>query len=234
MQELRGRLLGQGANLVGFAGLAPVPEPLRRGFPRAVVFGLALPPAIVAAIAEGPTAEYRATYDALNARLSEMAREAAAWLLARGWRAEARPSTGDIDWQTIRAPFSHKMAATLSGLGWIGKSDLLITPQFGAAVRWVTVLTDAPLECGAPITESRCGSCRACVDACPGHAPSGKPWRQGLARGEFWDPRACMAGTKKINEQRQLNLQVCGMCIAACPFTQTYIRRHAGGNRGLQ
>lgn len=233
MRELRDKLSAQGANVVGFADLAAVAEPQRRGFPRAVAFGLVLPPEIVAAIAEGPTVEYRAAYDALNARLSELARASADWLRARGWRAEARPSTGDIDWQTISAPFSHKMAATLSGLGWIGKSDLLITPRFGAAVRWTTVLTDAPLECGTPITESRCGSCTACVEICPGHAPSGKSWRQGMAREEFWDPHACLAGTEKINEQRQLDVNICGMCIAACPFTQAYLRHNARKNNGV-
>ena len=46
-----------------------------------------------------------------------------------------------------------------------------------------------------------------------------------MVREEFWDPRACLAGMKKINELRQVNLTICGMCIAACPFTQAYIRR---------
>ena len=46
-----------------------------------------------------------------------------------------------------------------------------------------------------------------------------------MGREEFWDPRACLAGMKKINEQRQASFSICGMCIAACPFTRAYARR---------
>ena len=229
MDALRHVLQTGGASVVGFADLAPVPDELRRGFPRAVSFGIAIAPEVVAGIADGPTAEYRAVYDSFNARLTALAQEAAAWLAARGWRSEARPSTGDWDLQTLRAPFSHKMAATLAGLGWVGKCDLLVTPQFGSAVRWASVLTDAPLECGTPITESRCGDCHACVDICPGKACSGKPWHQGLPREAFWDAKACMAGMKAINARRGTSFQVCGQCIAACPHTQAYIRGRAHG-----
>jgi len=225
MQTLRDRLLARGAAIVGFADLTPAPEPQRAGFPRAVSFGLAILPSVISAVTEGPTAEYRATYDTFNVRLNELGQETVEWLQAQGWRAELRPSTGDFDLQTLMAPFSHKMAATLAGLGWIGKCDLLITPEFGAAVRWATILTDAPLTGGTPVIASRCGACTACVDICPGHAANGKPWQQGTAREEFWDPRACLAGMKKINEQCQVNFSICGMCIAICPFTQAYIGR---------
>ena len=223
MNELRQRLLGQGASVVGFADLSPVPETLRRGFPRAVSFGLAIAPNTIAGIQQGPTAEYRGVYDSFNARLTAMSQDAAAWLQGRGWRAEARPGTGDIDWKSLQAPFSHKMAATLAGLGWIGKCDLLVTPQFGSAVRFATVLTDAPLDCGAPVTDSRCGACTSCVDVCPGHACRGVLWRQGMAREEFWDPKACMAGMKAINAARGTDFQICGLCIAVCPITRAYM-----------
>lgn len=220
MQELRDLLSARGASLVGFADLAPVPEPARRGFPRAVSFGFAIEPNVVAGIRNGPTAEYRAVYDSYNVRLTALAEETAAWLTARGWRAEARPGTGDWDRQTLRAPFSHKMAATLAGLGWIGKCALLINPEFGAAVRWGTVLTEAPLACGTPITDSRCGACHACVDICPGHACSGKNWTQGLPREAFWDAEACVTGMTAINARLGTPFQICGLCIAACPYSQ--------------
>jgi epoxyqueuosine reductase QueG len=117
------------------------------------------------------------------------------------------------------------MAATLAGLGWVGKCDLLVTPEFGSAVRWGSVLTDAPLACGTPVTASRCGVCRACVDVCPGQACSGTEWRQGLARESFWDPKACMAGMQAINARRGSDFKICGLCIAACPYTCAYVQR---------
>jgi hypothetical protein len=61
---------------------------------------------------------------------------------------------------------AHKLAAHLAGLGWIGKSCLLLTEQFGPRVRFVSVLTDAPLEAGSPL-DKPCGKCQVCIDACP-------------------------------------------------------------------
>jgi epoxyqueuosine reductase QueG len=225
MNALTDWLISKGAAVIGFADLAPVPEDMRRGFPRAVSFGLALDPAIIAGIADGPTQEYLQLYHDSNKRLTQLSDETAAWLREKGYKAEARPSTGDWDKETLRAPFSHKMAATLAGLGWIGKCDLLVTPDYGSAVRWASVLTDAPVEAGVPITESRCGDCHCCVEACPGKACSGKGWKQGMAREAFWDPRACMAGMAMINRERGTAFGICGKCIAACPRTQAYIRR---------
>lgn len=230
MKELIELLTARGAALVGFADLAPLDEPARRGFPRAVSIGLALDPAIVAGIRNGPTDAYCDEYDRSNELLTAMAEEAARWLTAGGRRSEARPATHDWDRTTFRAPFSHKAAATLAGLGWIGRCDLLVTPQYGSAVRWATVLTDAPLPCGQAIVESRCGDCRACVDACPGQAASGLAWKQGMGREEFWDYRACLAGMAKVSAGRSNRLGICGLCIAACPHTIAYLRRQGAAS----
>jgi epoxyqueuosine reductase len=69
--------------------------------------------------------------------------------------------------------FSHKLVAHLAGLGWIGKSCLLVTLEVGPRVRWASVLTDAPLMAGEPL-EERCGECRGCVEVCPVGAFSGR------------------------------------------------------------
>jgi epoxyqueuosine reductase QueG len=218
-------LMARGAALVGFADLSALDEPARRGFPRAVAIGMALSPAVVAGIRTGPTEEYCIEYDRTNDLLTAMAKEGAELLDSLGCRAEARPATHDWDRATFRAPFSHKVAATLSGLGWIGKCNLLVTPRYGSAVRWATVLTDAPLETGKPITESRCGQCRTCAGACPGQACSGRNWRQGMEREDLWDHRACLRGMEAIAAGRGNRHGICGLCIAVCPLTQAYLRR---------
>ena len=224
-QEISERLIGAGAVVVGFADLAPLDEPTRQGLPRAVSFGMPLTPSIVADITEGPTEEYSAEYHRLNALLTQLGQDLAGFIENRGWKAQARPATGDWVAATLRAPFQHKTAATLAGLGWIGKCALLVTPAYGPAVRLASVLTDAPLRTGDPLTESRCGDCTACVDICPGKACSGKAWRQGMPREEFWDPKACMAGMQKVSMARLQRSGICGMCIAACPLTRAYLRR---------
>ncbi|MGI6099945.1 MAG: epoxyqueuosine reductase [Lentisphaerae bacterium] len=222
---ISGRLRDAGAVLVGFADLAPLADETRLGFPRAVSFAMPLTPSIVAEIGEGPTEAYAAEYNRLNALQTQIAKDTAAFIESQGWRAQARPATGDWSPTTIRAPFQHKTAATLAGLGWIGKCDLLVTPDYGAAIRWGTVLTDAPLMTGTPIVESRCGDCTVCVDICPGKACSGQNWRAGMPREEFWDPKACMAGMQKVSMARLGRSGVCGMCIAACPYTRAYLRK---------
>ena len=228
-QELSARLRRSAAALVGFADLSAVDDAVRQGFPRAVSFCLALAPAVVAGIADGPTEDYVAEYHRLNGRLAEMGRDLAETIQAKGWRAQARPATGDWSQGTLRAPFQHKTAATLAGLGWIGKCALLITPHYGPAVRWATVLTDAPLPTGVPVTRSHCGNCTACVDVCPGKACTGKEWRQGMPREDFWDPRACLEGMRRVSMAKLHRAGICGMCIAACPYTQAYLQRASAG-----
>ncbi len=58
--------------------------------------------------------------------------------------------------------------AAAAGLGSIGKSGMLIHPDCGPRLRFVFVITDAPLTATKPFTESLCdSSCTACSEACP-------------------------------------------------------------------
>lgn len=225
MKAVSERLRAAGAVVVGFADLSPVDETARQGFPRAISFAMPLAPAIVAGIAAGPTEAYSQEYNRLNILLTQTALDIAAYIETIGWKAHARPASGDWSAATLRAPFQHKTAATLAGLGWIGKCALLITPDFGPALRWSSVLTDAPFKTGTPVVESRCGDCTACVDICPGQACTGRNWRQGMLREAFWDPKACMAGMQQISMARLGRSGICGMCIAACPYTKAYLQR---------
>jgi len=222
MQELTDMLVARGAVLVGFADLSPLEASARMGFPRAVSFALALDARIVAAIRTAPTQEYGLEYDRLNDRLTQMSRDAAEMLISRGHNAHARPATHDWDKATFRAPIQHKTAATLAGLGWIGKCALLVTPQYGSALRWCTVLTDAPLPVGQAITESRCGECRECVAHCPGQACKGTLWKQGMEREMLFDPVACRKGMEIAGGAAML---ICGRCVAVCPYTRAYLKR---------
>lgn len=74
------------------------------------------------------------------------------------FRVQAIPASQIID--------SEKLAARPAGLGWIDRSCLFITSDYGPRVRFATVLTDARLDAGSPIDE-KCGDCRECVDTCP-------------------------------------------------------------------
>ena len=67
------------------------------------------------------------------------------------------------------APVLDKAWAAKAGLGWIGKHTNLISKQAGSFYFIAELIIDLPLEQDAPVTD-HCGSCTACIDACPTQA----------------------------------------------------------------
>ena len=64
------------------------------------------------------------------------------------------------------APVLDKAWAAKSGLGWIGKHSNLLTHQVGSFYFIAELIIDLELEYDSPVTD-HCGSCTACIDACP-------------------------------------------------------------------
>lgn len=67
------------------------------------------------------------------------------------------------------APVLDKAWAAKSGLGWIGKNSNLLTKQVGSFYFIAELIVDLDLEYDTPVTD-HCGSCTACIDACPTNA----------------------------------------------------------------
>jgi epoxyqueuosine reductase QueG len=112
--------------------------------------------------------------------------------------------------------YSTKEAARLAGLGWIGKSNLLVTPEFGPQVNMIAFFLDAPLQVGEPIDRSRCGNCSSCVDNCPLHVIKGKVWTLGIKREEQVEFETCSKTRLKTYENLGRKI-TCAKCVIACP-----------------
>ena len=82
------------------------------------------------------------------------------WVRARMPQAHVR---GVVD----TAPLLEREFAQLAGLGWIGKNTLLLNKQLGSWFFLAALLLDVELEYDAPHETDHCGTCRACLDACP-------------------------------------------------------------------
>ena len=108
-----------------------------------------------------------------------------------------------------------KMVARLSGLGWIGKSSLLVTPERGPRAWWETVLTDAPLQpTAAKPMERQCGDCTRCIDICPVSAYRDVEFSEK-------DQLAVRYDSGKCSRYRFGILPgggSCTMCVKVCPF----------------
>jgi epoxyqueuosine reductase QueG len=158
-------------------------------------------------------------YDVINQRLDHIASRLSAFLQKRGFPSLPVPASVTVDQERLMGVFSNKLAAHLSGLGWIGKSCLLITPEVGPRVRWASVLTTAPLSATGEPLEERCGSCSECVDICPPNAFSGRAYREGEHRDLRFEVQKCHAYFEQLKQE--MVVPVCGMCLYVCPHGRT-------------
>jgi epoxyqueuosine reductase len=192
--------------------------PLAPDHPTAIAMLMRVDQLVVRGLRHGPTEDYSEEYLRLNRALDDATGTLVEVLRVHGYAAERVAATvGDSG--NGHRPFPHKTAATSAGLGWIGKTALFVSPQFGPAVRLATVFTDLDLPAGEAITEGRCGDCRDCVDACPAGCGRDVRWHAGMARDELFDAAACRHQMTLFDN---VAAQICGICIAACPYTRPH------------
>lgn len=222
-QDLFSLIAEKGAKLIGAADLTGI---VSNEMQTGVSVAVPIPKSIVEDLKTAPTQAYYEAYSSMNAKLDEMVSCGEEFLQDRGYRAFANTTKvvkQDAHWCT-RLP--HKTVATRAGLGWIGKNCLLVTKEYGSAVRLSSLLTNAPLPVGSPINESRCGSCTVCVKSCPAHALTGVLWCVGTKREELLHKEDCKRmQIIRMKQSTDFETDLCGLCFSVCPYTQRYLRR---------
>jgi epoxyqueuosine reductase len=187
-----------------------IPDLLSRlpgDFGRAVVTGVRLQDGVMEDIVDRPTTLYFHNYRQANYLLDRIGLLLADTLQAEGYRAVAVPASQIVARNPMVGHISHKLLGWAAGMGFIGRNTLLIHPDYGARMRYVSVLTDAPLPANEPI-EDGCGECRACMDVCPARAIHERP--------EEFDLDACYAKLTEFTRLSGIGQHICGVCVKAC------------------
>ncbi len=220
--ELREFLHAQGAALVGFGDMSEVAG---CGYRTGISVAIPLPKHVVTDLKQAPTEEYYHLYHTMNEKLNRIVSAGEQFLTARGFEAYAQTTDRVTTDEHNVSRLPHKTVATRCGLGWIGKNGLLITEDYGSAIRLSSLLTNAPLAHDAAINHSRCGSCDLCVTSCPAKAIKGRLWQTGVPRHEIVDVNICLETQLRImKEQTGIEADLCGKCFAVCMYTQNYLK----------
>lgn len=218
--KIKKKLLELGADLVGFSKLNASPIPNQENLIYAITICLKLPDAVLKTIEDKPTMEYFHEYRSANSILDTITFKGARFIESLGYNAfpiGASQSTADNK-EAFRATFPHKTGARLSGLGFIGKSGLFISKEYGSKIRLATILTDLEVRAEKEIINNGCGTCDKCVKNCPAGAISGIPYSENMKREDFYSAEKCSKHMKNYKDIGRGS--VCGICIKICPYNK--------------
>jgi len=195
-----------------------LPPHVLEPFTKAVSVAVHLDKAVVESIEGAPTPLYAQHYRAVNATLNRLTTQLVNWITAQGSSAYAIPASQIVDESNLLGSISHKAVARLAGIGWQGKSLLIVSPQYGPRIRLATILTDIPLSCDKPV-KNRCGTWDECTKACPASAIKNIRTEDRYAnREDALHFSRCVEQTRRFKARLGIEAQICGVCIRACPF----------------
>jgi len=235
--EIKEFCIQKGAAMAGIADLGPLkaelktdPPDLLNPYTAAISIAIPLDMSSVAAMKGEPTPSYASDCKNINARLNAITEDIVVHLKNLGYRAEAVPASKKLIEGGTEGSISHKAIAVMAGLGWQGKSLLLVTPTYGPRVRLSSVLTDMPLKFDAPV-KNRCGTCTKCTEACPVGAIRNVNTEFHYAnREEAVDLDKCHGNTLKYLKVPGVGYTFCGQCIPVCPHGRKLMMKQAGSD----
>jgi epoxyqueuosine reductase len=203
-----------GGNLFGVADLSQtrlatcgLDEKALSKLPFGISIGIRLSDAVLEGIDDHPTLLYLHHYRQANYILDRIAFHVAALIQHMGGKALPIAASQIVDWEGQRGHLSHKGLAQAAGIGWLGRNNLIVHPEYGARIRLVSILTDLPLQTDTPLKDS-CGTCRQCIPVCPAGAIKEEV--------EEFDHLGCLEKLKGFRNKYNIGQYICGVCIKAC------------------
>ncbi len=232
--------LEKGADIVGIAdmrllkGIPTKPRNLLEGFTMAVSVGVRLNDSVLNRIEDRPTPSYAHVHRMANTLLDSITFDIAREIINAGYDAIPVPASEaaniaeklntkaakKLDWGLLTSStLPSKAVARAAGLGWFGKSLLIVNPEIGPRFRHASVISNMPLTPDTPL-KSRCGTCEECVKACPAKAI------RGLSFDGIPPPREEVLDFPKCRDMLWLKFKnipgvsypICGVCMAVCPW----------------
>ena len=204
-------------DLVGFADL----DELKKTYPDlfdnlgqeyrfAVSIGKALSRGILDTIEDRPTTIYFSHYRQVNYLLDRVTLRIASYIEQKGFRALPVPASQYAGKEPNKGHICHRRVGWQAGHGSQGLNNLLVSPEYGSAVRYASVLTDMPFETGRTI-DNGCDKCGKCIDACPAGAIE--------ETCEDFNLEACIAKLEEFRKLPFIGQHICGICVSACRGT---------------
>ena len=216
--EIEQQLRNEKVDIIHFVDISMLDRKQNRGLPFAILIGVAINPHFLEMVCNTP--DYIHTLDdeyaQTESRVGMIADQLAIHLISRGYKALSQSDNGlmaenAFDFDTKTSALPHKTIAVLSGIGYIGKSNLFITEEFGSAQCLGSVLTDAPLTVAKNnIQQPKCNRCTICSNICPQNALHGVCWGTNVSRDEIVDVYNCAT---------------CLKCLAYCPRSRAYMKQ---------
>lgn len=213
-QRIRDLAMGKGADIIGIAdltllkGIFTYPKNLLKRYKYGISIGVNLEQYN----GYDNTTEYKAF-----AYLEEIAKHVEEYIRRQGFKSKVIPCDqrvkreGPLYWKGV---ISHKAVAKTAGLGWTGKSMLLITSNFGPRVCLITILTNISLVPNQP-EKNKCGDCKECIKSCPLNALIEVDFDDYPDKlEEAFDVSKCGPYIEKTWDMGN----ICWSCLLACPY----------------
>jgi epoxyqueuosine reductase len=213
--SLREKAIELGADLFGVAETArlekyidPEIAETAKSMPYVVSIAVRIQRNVLETLTDGPNFIYKAHYRQANNLLDKVAFELGQFISNRGFGAMPIPASVIVSWSRQTAHLSHRHAAELAGIGFVGRHGLVVHPEYGAAIRLASIFTDMPVHADTPLKED-CGDCCACLAACPVEAIS----INGI---DEFNGKACFEKLKEYQNRKGIGVMICGLCVKAC------------------